>query len=159
MCENVQACYQASELSENSKTHQYTITWLTLIAGHWSHCSLLKEKTTDSQGYAGGAKVKIPLHVQMRRTYSQEWNWPLWLFNFPHDYLTYMTLQLYITLQFYMWVSWTSTLHHIDYNSMAHSSGVAEMTHDMPRHDRASMFMLLLVSMSIYSVAMWSMCS
>jgi len=58
MCENVLAYYQASELSRISKTHQYTVTSLTPIAGHWSHCSLLKEKSIDSQGYVGGAKVK-----------------------------------------------------------------------------------------------------
>jgi len=53
-----------------------------------------------------------------------------------------------------MWVSWTSTLHYIDYNNMAHSGDViAEMTHDMTQHDNASMFMLMVVSMSSCSAA------
>jgi len=38
-------------------------------------------------------------------------------------------------------------LHYIDYNSVAHSIDVAEMTHDMTQHDRAGVFMLLLVCM------------
>ena len=71
MCENVLSCYQDFELSEISKTHRYTITSLTLIARCWSHFLLLKEKTTDSQGFVGGAKVKSPLHVQVRGIYSQ----------------------------------------------------------------------------------------
>ena len=103
----------------------------------------------------GGAKVKSLLHVQMRGIYSQGWNWPLWPFDFPHDYLTYMNLQLYMTLHLYMWVSWTSTLHYINCNSMAHSSDVAEMTHDMIRHDNVGMFKLLVVSMSRCSAAEW----
>jgi len=65
----------------------------TLIVGCWSHYSLLKEKTTDYQDYVGGVKVKIPFDVPMRGIYSQGWNWPLWLFNFPHDCSTYMTLR------------------------------------------------------------------
>jgi len=100
-----------------------------------------------------GAKVKIIFHVKMRGVYSQGWNWPLWLFDFPHDYLAYMTLQLY------MWVSWTSTLHCIEYNDMAHSSDLAEMTHDMTQHNKAGMFKLLVVSISSYSVVEWWMCS
>ena len=44
-------------------------------------------------------------------------------------------------------------LHYIDYNSVAHSNDVAEMTHDMTRHDNASMFMLKVASMSSYNVA------
>jgi len=39
-------------------------------------------------------------------------------------------------------------LHYIDYNSMAHNSDVANMTHHMTRHNSASMFMLMVVSMS-----------
>lgn len=35
-------------------------------AKRWSHYLLLKEKITDSQGYVGGAELKIPLHVKMR---------------------------------------------------------------------------------------------
>jgi len=54
----VLAYYQDSKLSESSKRHWYNIKSLTLWAGRWSHCSLLKENITDSQGYAGGAKVK-----------------------------------------------------------------------------------------------------
>lgn len=64
-----------------------------------------------------------------------------------------------MTLQIYMWVSWTSTLDYIDYNSKAHNSDMAEMTHDMTRHDKAGMFMLVVVSMSSCSVAEWWMCS
>lgn len=64
-----------------------------------------------------------------------------------------------MTRQLYMWVSWTFTLHYIDYNIMAHSSDVAKMTHDMNPHDRAGMFMILVVSMSSYSVAEWQVCS
>lgn len=90
----------------------------------------------------GRSQVKTPLHVQMRDIYSQGWHWPLWFFDFPHDCLTYMTLQLYI------WVSWTSMLHYTDYNIMAHINDVAEMTHDMTQHDSAGMFMLMVVSMS-----------
>lgn len=71
MCENVLAYYEASELSISSKTHWYTITSLIPITRRWSHCSLFKENTTDSQGYVGGAKVKSPLHVQLRGIYSQ----------------------------------------------------------------------------------------
>jgi len=108
--------------------------------------------TTNSEAYVGGAKVKIPLHVQMRGIYIQWRNWPLWLYNFPHDYLTYMTLQLY------MWVSLTSTLHYIVYNSMAHSSHVAEISHDMTRHDNAGMFMPMVVFMLICSDAEWWVC-
>ena len=70
------------------------------------------------------------------------------MFDFPRDYFTYMTLQLYMNIQIYMWVSWTSTLHYIDYNSMAHNSDVAKMTHDTTQYDSDGMFMLLLVSMS-----------
>lgn len=36
-------------------------------------------------------------------------------------------------------------LHYIDYNNLAHSSDVGEMTHDMTRNNRASVFMLLVV--------------
>jgi len=58
-----------------------------------------------------------------------------------------------------MWVSWTSMLHYIDYNSMAQSSDVAEMTHDTTQNNSASMFILLLVSMPSCSVTEWWMCS
>jgi len=64
-----------------------------------------------------------------------------------------------MTLQLYMWVSWISTLHYIDYNSVAHRSDVAEMTHDMARHDKDGMFMLLVVCMPSYSATEWWMCS
>ena len=63
-----------------------------------------------------------------------------------------MTLQLYMTLHIYMWLSCTSMLHYIDYNSVAHNSDVAEMTHDMTQHDNADMFMLMVVSMLTYNV-------
>jgi len=58
-----------------------------------------------------------------------------------------------MTLHIYMWVSWTSTLHYIDYNNVAHISDVAEMTNDMTQHDRVGMFMLLLVCMLSCNVA------
>ncbi len=51
-----------------------------------------------------------------------------------------------------MWVSWTSTLHYIDYKNMGDTSDVSEMTYDMTRHDSAGMFMLLVVTMSSCSV-------
>ncbi len=119
---------------------------------HFIYCEILKRSLFDLVGIATRSKVgfRLPLsvsflslgtlssanmweeprwksilHVQMRGIYSQGWNWPLWLFNFPHECLTYMNIQLY------MWLSWTSMLHYIDYNSMSHSSDVAEMTHDM----------------------------
>jgi len=77
----------------------------------------------------------------------------------PCDCLTSLNCLTYMTLQLYMWVSWTSMLHYIDYNSVAHSNDVAEMTHDMTRHDNASMFMLKVASMSSYNVAKWWVCS
>lgn len=42
---------------------------------------------------------------------------------------------------------------------MAHNSDVAEMTHDMTRHDIDGMFMLVVVSMSSRSAIEWWMCS
>lgn len=66
-----------------------------------------------------------------------------------HDSSTDMTLQLC------MWVSWTSTLHYIYYNSMAHSNVVAEMTW----HDSAGMFMMMVVSMSNCNAVEWWVCS
>jgi len=59
-----------------------------------------------------------------------------------------MTLQLYMNLQIYMWVSWNSTLHYIDYNSVVHNNDVVEMDHDMNQHDKDGItFTLLVVSM------------
>ena len=58
-----------------------------------------------------------------------------------------------MTLQIYMWVSWTSKLHYIDYNNVVHSSDVDKMTHDMTQHDKAGMFMLVVVCMWSCSVA------
>ena len=89
----------------------------------------------------------------MRGINSQGWTRPLWLFDFPRDGFNYMTLQLH------MWVSWTSMLHYIDYNSMDHSSDVAEMTHDMTWHDSDGMFMLMMVPMSCCSATKWWVCS
>jgi len=123
-------------------------TSLTLVVGCWSHCFLLKEKITYPQGYVGGAKVKIPLHVQMRGIYSQGWTWPLWLFDFPHDCLTYMTLQLKWLFKF---ICGSLGLPHyitLITTHMSHSSDVAEMNHDMTWHYTTSVYMLMVVSMS-----------
>ena len=71
-----------------------------------------------------------------------------------------MTLQLYMNLQIYMWVSWNSTLHYIDYNSVVHNNDVVEMDHDMNQHDKDGItFTLLVVSMLSCNAAEWWMCS
>ena len=54
------SCFQIKWKFQDTSVHH---TSLTLIAKRWSHCSLLKEKTTHSQGYVGGTKVISPLHV------------------------------------------------------------------------------------------------
>ena len=40
-------------------------------------------------------------------------NWPLWLFDFPHDCLTSYDFSSHVTLQLHMCISWTFTLHYI----------------------------------------------
>jgi len=85
--------------------------------------------------------------------YNQGWNYPLWLFDFPHDcdfndFLDYMTLQIMSgSLGIPLYITF------ID-NIMAYSSDVANMT-----HDSSSMFMLLLVYMLSYNVVEWWMSS
>lgn len=76
---------------------------------------------------------------------------PSWLF----DLFDSSTLH---DSSYYMWVSLTSTLHTLIYNSTTHSSDAAKMTHDMTWHDSFSMFMLLVVSMSSCNSAELWMC-
>ena len=140
---------------QDTSLHHTTLTpWV----GHWMHYILLKEKITYSQGYVGGVEVKSPLHVQMRGIYSQEWDWPLWMFAYPHDCLTCMNFQLYITLH-----TTSGSLGLPCYitliENMAHNRYVANMTHDKTQHDSVGTFMLMLVCMSSCSVAGWWMSS
>lgn len=88
-------------------------TSLALIVGHWNHSSLLKEQTTNSQCYAGGAKVKGPFLPKWGGIYSQGGTWSLWLFDFRHDRSTSYELSYDMTLQLHMCVFWTFTLHYI----------------------------------------------
>ncbi len=159
MCENVLAYYKASKWIESSKTHRYTIHHKPCKRGIGATTRFSKEILQTLKAMWDDPRWKSILHFQMRNISSQGWNWPLWLLNFPHDCLTYMNLQPYMTLQLYMWVSWTSTLHYIDYNSMAHNSDEVEMTHDMTQHESASMFMFLVVSMLSFSATKWWMFS
>jgi len=101
---------------------------------------------------------KVFCMYKWRGTYSQGWNWPLWLFDYPHDCLTSMTFRLYISL-------YTTTrslglpcdITLID--NIAHSRGVGNMTHDMARHDSDGTFMMLWECMSSYSIVGWWMSS
>ena len=62
MCESLLALtgFRIKKKSQDTSVHH---TSLVSVVGHWSHSSLLKEKTTNSQGYVGGAKVKSPLLI------------------------------------------------------------------------------------------------
>ena len=99
-------------INQNSQDTSVHYTSLVLVVGHWSHSSL-KEHTTDSQGYVGGAKVKVPCSYNGRGIYNQGWcltlvtlglpSWPfnfLWIFSW-HDSSSSL------------WVHWTFTLHYI----------------------------------------------
>ena len=73
--------------------------------------------------------------------------WLTWLFNFTWPFIFMcgsLGLPCYVTLI---------------YNGTEHNSDAAEMTHDMTWHNNASMFMLLVVSMSSHIVVEWWMCS
>lgn len=70
-----------------------------------------------------------------------------------------MTLQLYMTLQIYMCVSWTCMLHYIHYNSVAHNSDVAKMTHEMTHITELVCSCCLMVCMSSCNVVEWWVCS
>ena len=90
--------------------------------------------------------------------YSQGWNWPLWLFDFPHDCLTSMTFQLYMTL--HMTSGSLGIPRYITLiENMAHSRDVDNMTHEKTRHDSSGTFVPLLVCMSSCSVSGWWMSS
>ena len=105
-------------------------TSLTPSAGRWSHYLLLKENITDSLGYVGGSEVKKSFACTNEGVFiaKGETN--------PCGYLTtLMTISfpwlfdLHDSL-FNKWVSWTSTLCHIDWQQ-AHSEDMGDMT----RHD------------------------
>ena len=65
MHENVLALtgFWIKQKSQDTYVHH---TSLVPVVGHWSHSLLLKEQITESQGYVGGAKVKIPLLIQWK---------------------------------------------------------------------------------------------
>jgi len=63
MCENM-LTLTGFWIKKKSKDIYVRHTSLVSIVGHWSHSSLLKEYTTDTQGYVGGAKVKNSLLIQ-----------------------------------------------------------------------------------------------
>jgi len=145
------AAFWIKQKFEDTSLHH---TSLTLCARCWSHYLLLKEKIIDSLGYVRGAEVKSPFMYKWGGIYNQGWNWPLWLFDYPHDCLTSMTFWLYMTL-----CTTSGSLglpHYITLiDNMAHSRDVDDMTHDTTRHDSACTFVLLLECMSSCSAAEW----
>lgn len=69
----------------------------------------------------------------------------------------HLTLQLYLTLHITCGSLGFPFYITLVYNNMAHSSDVAEMTHDTTRPENDCMFMLLVVSMSSCSATEWWM--
>ena len=89
--------------------------------------------------------------------YSQGWNWPLWLFDYPHDCLTSMTFRLYMTL-----CTTSGSLGLPCYITLIDNKPIMEMWAtwlDMNWHDNAGIFVLLLECMSSYNAAGWWMSS
>ena len=108
-------------------------TSLTPSAGRWIHYLLLKENITHSLGYVWEAEVKSPFMYKWAGIYSQGWNWPLWLFDYPHDRSTSMTFQLtWLYVQQVGLLDFHITSHWLQ---QAHSGDVGNMTHDLTRHD------------------------
>ena len=151
----VKTCWPLTDFWIKRKVQDMSIhhTSLALVMECWSHCSLLKENITNSQGYVGGTKVKGPLLYKWGGIYSQRWTDPCdcstslmtvrltWLFDFIRQTLG---LPCYITL--------ITT-------SIIKSSDVAKVTHYTNGHNTASMHMLAVMFVSSCCVIEWWLCS
>jgi len=90
---------------------------------------------------------------------AKDTTWHLWLFEFPHDYLIFMNFWLYMTLHITCGSLGLPSYITLIYNSMDHSSDVADLIHDTTRHDNVGMFMMLVMSMLRCNAVEWGMCS